>query len=115
EAIVREAEVLAAQGTREIILIGQDPTRYGIDLQSKCGSVEVREYGSDAAPAASTVPYFRVSTHPLPELLRRLNDIPDLRWIRLMYLFPDRHAEAVVEAVAALPKVCKYLDMPLQH
>jgi len=87
EAIVREAEVLSAQGTRELILIGQDPTRYGVDLGG----------------------------HRLPELLERLNAVPDLRWIRLMYVFPDRHAEAVLEAVASLPKLCKYVDMPLQH
>jgi ribosomal protein S12 methylthiotransferase len=95
DAIVREAQVLAAQGTREVILIGQDPTRYGVDLPT---------------PAGSHAP-----THLLPELLARLNEVPELRWIRLMYLFPDRHADRVLEAVAALPKVCKYIDMPVQH
>ena len=92
EAIVREAEVLAAQGTREIILIGQDPNRYGVDL----------------ADGNST-------RHLLPQLLERLNDVRDLRWIRLMYLFPDRHAEPILKAIARLPKVCKYVDMPFQH
>ncbi len=87
DALVREAEVLVAQGTRELILIGQDPTRYGVDLGG----------------------------HYLAELLERLNAIPDLRWIRVMYLFPDRHAEPVLRAIAELPKVCKYVDMPLQH
>ena len=93
DQIVREAEVLAAQGTREIILIGQDPTRYGVDLLGEDGR----------------------SSHRLAELLARLNEVRDLRWIRVMYLFPDRHAEPVLEAVAALPKLCKYVDMPLQH
>jgi ribosomal protein S12 methylthiotransferase len=88
DQIVREAEVLAAQGTREVILIGQDPTRYGVDL-------------GDAAR--------------LPELLERLNNVQDLRWVRLMYLFPDRHAPAVMDAIAELPKVCSYVDIPFQH
>ncbi|MCC2672150.1 MAG: Ribosomal protein methylthiotransferase rimO [Armatimonadetes bacterium] len=93
DAIVREAEVLAAQGTREIILIGQDPNRYGVDLPRSAGS----------------------SAHLLPELLARLNQVKDLRWIRVMYLFPDRHVVPILEAIAALPKVCKYVDMPVQH
>lgn len=92
DAIVQEARLLAAQGTREVILIGQDPTRYGVDL---------RESNETA--------------HLLPELLARLNDIPELRWIRLMYLFPDRHAPAVMDAIASLPKVCNYVDIPFQH
>ncbi len=87
DELVREAELLVARGARELILIGQDPTRYGADRGG----------------------------HQLVELLHRLNDIPDLRWIRLMYLFPDRHAEAVLQAVVELPRVCKYVDMPLQH
>lgn len=85
--LVREARLLAAQGTRELILIGQDPTRYGVDAGG----------------------------HQLAELLHRLNEIPELRWIRVMYLFPDRHVAPVLEAVANLPKVCSYVDMPFQH
>lgn len=88
EDLVREARLLAAQGTREIILIGQDPTRYGVDTGGG---------------------------HLLAELLHRLNDIHELRWVRVMYLFPDRHVAPVLEAVASLPKVCKYVDMPFQH
>jgi ribosomal protein S12 methylthiotransferase len=87
EALAEEAEALVTSGTRELILIGQDPTRYGVDLGG----------------------------HEMVRLLERLSGIRDLRWIRLMYLFPDRHVEAILEAVAALPKVCKYLDMPFQH
>lgn len=92
DAVVREAEVLAAQGAREVILIGQDPNRYGVDLRTAEGP-----------------------SHLLPHLLERLNEVAGLRWIRLMYLFPDRHAEPILEAVATLPKVCKYVDMPFQH
>jgi ribosomal protein S12 methylthiotransferase len=94
DTLVHEAELLAAQGVRELVLIGQDPVRYGADL-SRGGS--------------------RDGQLPLVELLTRLNGISDLRWVRLMYLFPDRSAEAVLETIAALPKVCKYVDMPLQH
>lgn len=88
EAIAAEVETLVAHGTREVILIGQDPTRYGVD---------------------------RERSHRLVALLERLSAIPELRWIRVMYLFPDRHAAPVLEAIATLPRVCRYVDMPLQH
>ncbi|MBI3909302.1 MAG: 30S ribosomal protein S12 methylthiotransferase RimO [Armatimonadetes bacterium] len=87
-AVVREVETLVANGVREVILIGQDPTRYGVDLGIG---------------------------HQLPQLLERLNEIRHLRWIRLMYLFPDRHVWPILKAMAALPRVCKYVDMPFQH
>lgn len=85
--LVNEARMLADQGVRELVLIGQDPVRYGADL----------------------------GAYELPRLLEDLNDIEGLRWIRLMYLFPDRHALPVIEAVARLPRVCSYIDMPIQH
>ena len=85
--LVFEARQLAARGVRELILVGQDPTRYGVDLGG----------------------------HQLVELLTELSRIEDLRWIRVMYLFPDRHAAAVLEAIATLPRLCRYVDMPLQH
>ncbi|MFN3651707.1 MAG: 30S ribosomal protein S12 methylthiotransferase RimO [Armatimonadota bacterium] len=87
DEIVGEARALAARGTRELVLIGQDPTRYGAD---------------DGG-------------HRMPELLERLHEIEELRWIRVLYLFPDRHVQPILQAVAALPKVCKYVDMPFQH
>jgi ribosomal protein S12 methylthiotransferase len=92
DSVLREAELLGAQGVREAILIGQDPTRWGVDLP------------------ADSIPSPR-----LPELLERLSNIASLRWIRLMYLFPDRHAPAVLRALATLPRLCRYVDMPLQH
>jgi ribosomal protein S12 methylthiotransferase len=88
EAVAREVEALVARGVREIILIGQDPTRYGVD---------------------------RREGHRLVALLERLNAIRELRWIRVMYLFPDRHAGPVLEAIGSLERVCNYVDMPLQH
>lgn len=86
--VVREAEGLVESGAREINLIAQDLTAYGNDLK----------------PRAS-----------LASLLERLNDIPHLRWIRLLYCYPSSVTNELLDAVAFLPKVVKYLDMPLQH
>jgi len=88
DAIAREAEELAAAGAREIILIGQDPNRYGVD---------------------------RREGHQLAALLRRLGRIEALRWIRLMYLFPDRSLDPLIEVLATEPRVAPYLDVPFQH
>lgn len=88
EDIVAEVRVLAAQGVKEVVLIAQDVTYYGYDL-----------YGRLA----------------LPELLRELNGIEDLKWIRLMYLYPQSFTDELLEAIATLPKVLKYIDIPLQH
>jgi len=88
EAILREVEALVARGVREVILIGQDPNRYGVD---------------------------RGEGHALPRLLEALAAIPDLRWIRLMYLFPDRHLVPILATAARLPRVCAYVDVPMQH
>jgi ribosomal protein S12 methylthiotransferase len=88
ERIVEEAEGLAAQGVRELNLIAQDSTQYGHDL-----------YGRQR----------------LPELLRELAKIDPVRWIRLFYCYPSRVSREVIEAIAGTPKVCQYIDMPLQH
>jgi ribosomal protein S12 methylthiotransferase len=88
EAVVAEAEALAAEGTGEIILIGQDPNRYGVDLRQG---------------------------HQLATLVRRLARIEALRWVRLMYLFPDRSLEPLIDVLAEEQRVCRYLDVPFQH
>jgi ribosomal protein S12 methylthiotransferase len=88
ESVVREAEQLAAQGVREITLVGQDTTSYGEDLGIRNG---------------------------LPLLLRELGTIPELVWVRFLYCYPNRITEALIEAVAETPKVAKYFDVPLQH
>jgi ribosomal protein S12 methylthiotransferase len=88
ETIVAEAEALAAEGARELVLVGQDPTRYGVDLGRG----------------------FRMA-----KLLRRLARIEPLRWVRLMYLFPDRSVDALIEVIAEEQRVCKYVDIPFQH
>jgi ribosomal protein S12 methylthiotransferase len=86
--VVSEARVLVESGVREINLIAQDLTAYGRDL----------------TPAVS-----------LAELLEALDGIEDLRWIRLLYCYPNFVSQRLLEAVAHLPKVVKYIDMPLQH
>ena len=88
DAIVREAETLAAQGYKELIIIAQDVTRYGEDL-----------YGSKC----------------LPTLLKRLCAIDGIGWIRLHYLYPDAFTEELIDTIAAEDKIVKYLDIPIQH
>ena len=88
DAIVREARSLAARGVRELILISQDTTFYGRDL------------GEGAA---------------LPKLLRELNEIDGIDWIRLLYLYPTTITDDILDAMAECDKVVKYIDLPLQH
>jgi ribosomal protein S12 methylthiotransferase len=88
ESVVEEARRLAAEGVRELLLISQDTTFYGIDRQ---------ERGA------------------LPRLLRSLNELEGLEWIRLLYLYPTTITDEVIDAIAELDKVCKYIDLPLQH
>ena len=88
ESIVREARRLAANGVKELLLISQDTTFYGIDR---------RERGA------------------LPRLLRLLNEVEGIEWIRLLYLYPTTIDDATLAAMAECEKVCKYIDLPLQH
>lgn len=88
EELEEEARKLAAQGVRELMVIAQDTTYYGIDL-----------YGR----------------RMLAELLRRLCRIDGIEWIRLHYAYPTGFPEEVIEVMAAEPKICKYLDIPFQH
>jgi ribosomal protein S12 methylthiotransferase len=88
ESLVKEARYLVASGTREIILISQDTSYYGLDI-----------YGRLA----------------LPELLEALHEIEGLEWIRIMYFYPTETNEQLLRTIARLPKVCKYIDIPLQH
>jgi len=88
DSIVREARSLAARGVKEILLISQDTTFYGIDRQ---------ERGA------------------LARLLRELNAVDGLEWIRLLYLYPTTIDDPTLAAMAECEKVCKYIDLPLQH
>ena len=88
EDLVQEARFLASQGVKELIVIAQDTTYYGLDL------------------------YHR---RALAELLQRLSDVEGIEWIRIHYSYPADFPEDVLEQMATNPKVCKYLDIPLQH
>ena len=88
ESIVKEVEALALRGVKEINLIAQDSTRYGEDL-----------YGH----------------YKLAQLLRELNSIEGITWIRILYCYPTHFNDELIETMAKTPKVCKYLDLPLQH
>jgi ribosomal protein S12 methylthiotransferase len=88
DSIVAEAEALAARGVRELLLISQDTTFFGIDR------------GERGAPA---------------RLLRRLDRVDGLAWIRLLYLYPTTITDDVLAAMAECEKVCRYIDLPLQH
>jgi ribosomal protein S12 methylthiotransferase len=88
ESVVQEAHRLAAQGVKEIILISQNTTAYGRDL-----------YGKPC----------------LPSLLRQLVAVDGIEWIRFLYAYPADVRDDVIEVMAAEPKLCKYLEMPLQH
>ena len=88
ESVVQEARQLAVRGVKELLLISQDTTFYGIDR---------KERGA------------------LPKLLRELNCVEGLEWIRLLYLYPTTISEDVIDAIAECDKVCKYIDLPLQH
>jgi ribosomal protein S12 methylthiotransferase len=88
ESVVAEAERLAKSGVREITLIGQDTTCYGEDFGLKDG---------------------------LALLLEKLAAIPDLRWIRFLYAYPNKITGRLLETIAAHENICSYIDVPLQH
>ena len=88
ESVVREAENLAAAGTREVTLIGQDTTSYGEDLGLRDG---------------------------LAQLLERLAQLDSLLWVRFLYAYPNRVTQKLLDTIAAHPRLANYIDMPLQH
>jgi ribosomal protein S12 methylthiotransferase len=88
EELVLEAKNLAKNGTKELLLIAQDSTYYGLDLYKK---------------------------RNLSELLKHLSDVPGIDWIRLHYAFPAGFPMDVLDVMAERPNICKYLDIPLQH
>lgn len=88
ENILEEAKTLGQKGVKELILIAQDTTRYGIDLYGEL---------------------------KLPELLRRLCMIEGIQWIRILYCYPDVISDELINTMAEEEKICKYLDLPIQH
>ena len=89
EQVLKEAKALAANGVKELIVVAQDTTRYGEDL-----------------PGSKLL---------LADLLKELNKIESLKWIRVMYCYPNNFTDELIETFASLDKVCKYVDLPLQH
>lgn len=89
EQVLKEAKALADDGVKELIVVAQDTTRYGEDL-----------------PGGKLL---------LADLLKELNKIESLKWIRVMYCYPNNFTDELIETFASLDKVCKYVDLPLQH
>lgn len=88
EEIVEEAKILADKGIKEIIIIAQDTTKYGIDI-----------YGEPK----------------LAELLKKISEIPEIRWIRFLYSYPEGITDELIQTVKNNEKICKYFDIPIQH
>jgi len=88
EDLIKEAEFLSSQGVKELILIGQDTTDYGKDLYGK---------------------------RNISELINKLSLINGIEWIRIMYAYPSHFPDDLIETISLNPKVCKYIDLPLQH
>lgn len=88
ERLEDEASALASRGVKELILVAQETTLYGMDL-----------YGKKA----------------LPDLLHRLAQVSGIQWIRIQYCYPEEITEELIEAIGSEPKVCHYLDIPIQH
>ncbi len=86
--IIRETELLADKGVKELIVVGQDTTYYGLDI-----------YGS----------------RELPALMRRLDEVPGIEWVRLMYAYPAKFPEELLDAIRESRKTVKYIDIPIQH
>lgn len=88
DTLVKEAEALAKQGIKELILVAQETTLYGVDL-----------YGEKK----------------LPELLKKLCEIPGLYWIRILYCYPEEITDELIQVIKDEKKICHYLDIPIQH
>ncbi|PXV96035.1 SSU ribosomal protein S12P methylthiotransferase [Lachnotalea glycerini] len=88
EELIEEAKVLAKQGARELILVAQETTLYGVDLYGK---------------------------KTLPTLLSELCKISEIEWIRVQYCYPEEITDELIETIKSEPKICHYLDLPIQH
>ena len=88
ESVVEEAKTLAQKGVKELIVVAQDTTRYGEDIYGECR---------------------------LSQLLTELCKIDGIHWIRLLYAYPDRLTDDIIDVMAREPKIVKYIDLPIQH
>jgi ribosomal protein S12 methylthiotransferase len=108
--IIQEAKQLLSEGVKELNLISQDSTYYGLDLRpSRTGAISSPEKFSAAAQSLSS------ETPTLCTLLRELNDLPGDFWIRLLYTHPAHWTDELIRTIAECPKVARYVDIPLQH
>ena len=88
EEIIEEAKILAQKGITELIIIAQDTTKYGVDIYGKS---------------------------KLAELLQKIAEIPEIKWIRFLYTYPEGITEELIQTVKNNDKICKYFDIPVQH
>ena len=88
EEIIEEANILANKGIRELIIIAQDTTKYGVDI-----------YGEPK----------------LAELLQKVSEIPEIKWVRFLYSYPEGITDELIQTVKNNEKICKYFDIPIQH
>ena len=88
ETLLQEARLLANRGVKELVLIAQDTSKYGLDL-----------YGE----------------YKLLDLLKAIHEVEGLHWIRILYMYPDEISDELIEGMAKLPKVVPYFDIPMQH
>ena len=88
EEIIEEAKILANKGIKEIIIIAQDTTKYGVDIYGK---------------------------PKLVELLQKISEIPEIKWIRFLYSYPEGITDELIQTVKNNEKICKYFDIPIQH
>ena len=86
--LLSEAHFLATKGTKELVIIAQDTTDYGFDISGE---------------------------RTISTLLNQLSEIPGIEWIRLMYAYPSKFPDDLIDTIASNPKICKYVDIPLQH
>ncbi len=89
ESLVEEASILAKQGVKELVLVAQDSSIYGRDIYN--------------------------GEQKLPELMEALSEIEGIEWIRLLYCYPETLTQKTIDTMAKNPKICKYIDMPIQH
>ena len=108
--VVQEARQLIADGVKELNLISQDSTYYGLDLRPNASrAIASPERFTAAAKSLAT------DATTLCTLLRELNDLPGQFWVRLLYTHPAHWTDELIETIARCPKVARYVDMPLQH
>jgi ribosomal protein S12 methylthiotransferase len=88
EDLLSEARFLASKGTKELVIIAQDTTDYGFDISGE---------------------------RTISNLLNQFSEIPGIEWIRLMYAYPSKFPDDLIDTIASNPKICKYVDIPLQH